>query len=249
MIHLNNDKIREFPIEFPATKLMLNPLTKIGIFGTCSDHFRLFSLTNGINLIASFKSRKEEEFDAPLTSFDWNNIEENIIVTSSIDTTCTVWDLNKNKPLTRLIAHDSEVHDVQFSAHREIFSSAGADGSLRLFDLRQLQHSTILYETTNNARIPGKSLSRLSFNKKDDHYIATFEEDGCGFVVLDTRVPAVPVFEYMQHQSSLNSLSWAPHSAVNIVSGGNLLLRKVMMGKFWFGIFQEVGHCPSDNYH
>lgn len=33
------------------------------------------------------------EFCAPLTSFDWNEVDPNLIVTSSIDTTCTVWNV------------------------------------------------------------------------------------------------------------------------------------------------------------
>ena len=36
---------------------------------------------------------KNTEFCAPLTSFDWNENDPNIIGTSSIDTTCTIWDI------------------------------------------------------------------------------------------------------------------------------------------------------------
>ena len=32
-------------------------------------------------------------FSAPLTSFDWNEVDPNLLGTSSIDTTCTVWGL------------------------------------------------------------------------------------------------------------------------------------------------------------
>lgn len=52
-------------------------------------------------------------------------------------------------PITQLIAHDREVYDVAWSpASREVFASVGADGSVRMFDLRSLEHSTILYEAT-----------------------------------------------------------------------------------------------------
>ena len=30
---------------------------------------------------------------------------------------------------------------------KDVFSTVGADGSMRMFDLRSLEHSTILYET------------------------------------------------------------------------------------------------------
>ena len=50
---------------------------------------------------------------------------------------------------TQLIAHDKEVYDIAFSkagGGRDMFASVGADGSVRMFDLRHLEHSTIIYE-------------------------------------------------------------------------------------------------------
>ncbi|GAA5879542.1 hypothetical protein JCM3774_000281 [Rhodotorula dairenensis] len=89
------------------------------------------------------------EFSAPLTGFSWSMLEPTQIVTASIDTTCTVWDISTGVPVTQLIAHDREVYDVAWSpAQREIFASVGADGSVRMFDLRSLEHSTILYEAS-----------------------------------------------------------------------------------------------------
>ena len=41
----------------------------------------------------SFVQNKNSEFCAPLTSFDWNETDPNIIGASSIDTTCTIWGL------------------------------------------------------------------------------------------------------------------------------------------------------------
>lgn len=42
-----------------------------------------------------------------------------------------------------------EVYDIAFSragGGRDMFASVGADGSVRMFDLRHLEHSTIIYE-------------------------------------------------------------------------------------------------------
>ncbi|KAK4047636.1 hypothetical protein OIV83_005294 [Microbotryomycetes sp. JL201] len=94
-------------------------------------------------------ANSKAEFSAPLTSFSWSALEPTHIVTSSIDTTCTVWDISNGTPVTQLIAHDREVYDVAWSpASKDIFASVGADGSVRMFDLRSLEHSTILYEAT-----------------------------------------------------------------------------------------------------
>ncbi|PIO52419.1 WD domain, G-beta repeat protein, partial [Teladorsagia circumcincta] len=83
---------------------------------------------------------------------------------------------------TQLIAHDKEVFDISFSrGNRDMFASVGADGSVRLFDLRHLEHSTIIYEDPQ--RTP---LLRLAWNRNDHNYIATFacesnEVSGSGY--------------------------------------------------------------------
>jgi DDB1- and CUL4-associated factor 7 len=67
-----------------------------------------------------------------------------VIASVSIDTTCTVWDLTARKVKTQLIAHDREVYDIAWSRGKDTFATVGADGSLRVFDLRSLDHSTIM---------------------------------------------------------------------------------------------------------
>lgn len=74
---------------------------------------------------------KASEFNAPLTSFDWNAKSPNFLGTASIDTTCTIWELEKQAVFTQLIAHDKEVYDISFSCEEKIFASVGADGSCR----------------------------------------------------------------------------------------------------------------------
>lgn len=97
--------------------------------------------------LALLSNSKTPEHTAPLTSLDWNTISPKLIITSSIDTTCTIWDIPTLTAKTQLIAHDKEVFDVRFLAGSvDIFGSCGADGSVRMFDLRSLEHSTIIYE-------------------------------------------------------------------------------------------------------
>lgn len=50
----------------------------------------------------------------------------------------------------------------------------GADGSVRMFDLRHLEHSTIIYEDVQH-----QPLLRLAWNKQDPNYLATFAMDAC----------------------------------------------------------------------
>jgi WD40 repeat protein len=48
----------------------------------------------------------------------------------------------------------------------DIFVSVGADGSLRAFDLRTLEHSTILYESAADT-----PLARISFSNREQYVL------------------------------------------------------------------------------
>ncbi|KAL1696182.1 WD40-repeat-containing domain protein [Schizophyllum commune] len=159
---------------------------------------------------------------APLTNFAWNEKSPNMMVTSSIDTTCTVWNIDTSSAITQLIAHDREVYDVAWlPGSTDIFVSVGADGSLRAFDLRSLEHSTILYETpppknvpppsvspSSSARPPTSPLLRIAFNPGDSNYMSTFHMDGQDVQILDMRAPGQPVIELRAHQAQINALGW-----------------------------------------
>ena len=78
---------------------------------------------------------KQSEFCAPLTSFDWNEAYPKRLGTSSIDTTCTIWDIERGEVDTQMIAHDKEVYDIAWGG-LGVFATVSADGSVRVFDLR-----------------------------------------------------------------------------------------------------------------
>ncbi|KAI9098813.1 WD40-repeat-containing domain protein [Phlyctochytrium arcticum] len=175
-------------------------------------------------------ARTGRDYAAPITSLDWNETDPSIIITSSIDTTCTVWDLNTQQAKTQLIAHDKEVFDVAFAKGTDVFASVGADGSLRMFDLRNLEHSTILYEAVPPPPTEGTQarrgsdpenspLVRLAWNKQDQNYLATFQSNSSSILLLDIRVPAIPILELRGHASSVSSMSWAPHSSGHLCTG------------------------------
>lgn len=117
------------------------------------------------------------EFSAPLTSFHWNKEAPNLVVTASIDTTCTVWDLNTLHAKTHLIAHDKEVFDVAFVAGSEhIFASCGADGSVRMFDLRYSVPSL----NTVDLKIVGSLNNNLRVAASWNGQLVYLDERSCG---------------------------------------------------------------------
>ena len=77
------------------------------LYGT--RHLNYIQLTLPLHrrhIIVAASQNKTSEYCAPLTSFDWNTVDPNVIGTCSIDTTCTIWDVNAKKvrvwgPLSR----------------------------------------------------------------------------------------------------------------------------------------------------
>ncbi|CAK81839.1 unnamed protein product (macronuclear) [Paramecium tetraurelia] len=157
--------------------------------------------------------KNTSDFNAPLTSFDWSCKQQNYIGTASIDTTCTLWEIEKQTVFTQLIAHDKEVYDICFSVDHQIFASVGADGSCRQFDLRALDHSTVLFETENN-----NPIVRLAWNKMDTNYLAIIEMDVNYVTLLDTRQPLLPLAKLKNHKDFVNAIAWAPESTTHLCS-------------------------------
>ena len=115
--------------------------------------------------------------------------------------------------------------------------SVGADGSLRAFDLRSLEHSTILYETPTPKNVPPPSSSpsssarphtsallRIAFNPADSNYMSTFHQDGQEIQILDMRSPGQPVMELKAHRGPINALGWSSIDNPLLATAGMCLM-------------------------
>ncbi|KAJ3068153.1 ddb1 and cul4 associated factor 7 [Podochytrium sp. JEL0797] len=243
--------VAEQAVAYPVTKLLFAPTRapNPSLLAASSDHLAIYELRDEpppsnstfvghhqpvlpkhLAVKATLKAantRRQHHHaknaSAPLTSFDWNEVDTSLCVTSSIDTTCTVWDLNRGEQKTQLIAHDKAVYDVSFSRDPNSFASVGADGSVRLFDLRALEHSTILYDTPllphpTTPTMYNAPLLRVAWNKRDPNYIATFQADSRRVIVLDVRAPSTPVCELDAHRGVVNAVAWSPGSGSHLCS-------------------------------
>lgn len=108
------------------------------------------------------------------------------------------------------------MYDIAFAQGVNIFASVGADGSVRMFDLRKLEHSNILYEDADQT-----PLLRLDWNKEDNNYLATIKMDDASVIILDIRAPAVPVAVLSNHEACVNGIAWAPHSSTHMCTAAD----------------------------
>jgi WD repeat-containing protein 68 len=196
-----------FDHPYPTTKTMWFPsrsgMSSKDLLATAGDYLRIWNVTeSGIKMDTILNSNATSEYCAPLTSCDWNKNSIGMLGTSSIDTTCTIWDMFTGKAVTQLIAHDKEVSDIAFGSGDSCFASVGVDGSMRYFDLRSLDHSTIYYESTT-------PLLRLSWSE-DKTYLATIPMDGSKVIILDVRKPSLPVIALSNgHHTDVNAIDWS----------------------------------------
>ncbi|KAK4241172.1 WD40-repeat-containing domain protein [Achaetomium macrosporum] len=258
-------RIAEATHAYPVTRLLWEPPSSqkqsTDLLATSGDHLRLWSLPsdthphtpgssitsrNGQNVpvtkltpLALLSNSKTPDHTAPLTSLDWNTVNPSLIITSSIDTTCTIWDIPSLTAKTQLIAHDKEVYDVRFCAQSvDVFVSCGQDGSVRMFDLRSLEHSTIIYEPTgkeerdsNGGRISPTlaqqtlthppPLLRLATSPHDHHLLATFAQDSNVIRILDVRQPGQALLELRGHGGAVNCVEWSPLRRGTLASGAD----------------------------
>ncbi|KAI9834393.1 MAG: hypothetical protein M1819_003004 [Sarea resinae] len=259
------NKVAEATHSYPVTRILWEPPSSqkqsTDLLATSGDHLRLWSLpttpssntsnsitrsTNSkdqpvqkLTPLALLSNSKSPEHTAPLTSLDWNTLSPSLIITSSIDTTCTIWDIPTLTAKTQLIAHDKEVFDVRFCANSvDVFVSCGADGSVRMFDLRSLEHSTIIYEPsekTDKVTSPDTSgppgnhqtmtyappLLRLAASPHDAHLLATFSQDSNVIRILDVRQPGQALLELRGHAASINCIEWSPSRRGTLASGAD----------------------------
>jgi len=207
---------------FPGTKLMWSPRgTEEGesqLLASTSTTLNVFKLQGNelksIVKLANARTRGSGGHSPPLTSFDWSAVSHHKIGASSVDSTCTIWNLERQKIETQLIAHDKAVHDIVFSQKDCLFASVGADGSVRLFDQRNLDHSTIIYEAPS-----ASPLLRLAWNRVNTYHIATIAMDNPGVILIDIRRPSVALSALTQHESCFNHIGWAPHSPRHLLCG------------------------------
>lgn len=122
------------------------------------------------------------------------------IAVSSVDSTVTILDINNQSLTTQIIAHDKAVWDVSFAPNESMFASCGDDGSVRIFDIKNLQQSSIIYESK-------QPLTRVAWDASDFFMLALITLESRVVQLLDIRKANTPV-GVLQHEGVVNAMSW-----------------------------------------
>ena len=212
-----NDSIKlksQVKCNFPVSSILFSPHEENkNLLISTSDLLSVYSYEEEqLNLIVAFE-RKTKNYCGPLTSCDWSRANNAIIGVSSVDHTCSIWDLNKREEKYMIIAHDKEVYDISLGPDEFIFMSTGADGSVRLFDSRQANSSSIIFETRDES-----AMTRLKWNLVNPNFILTVIVDKNEIYILDQRKLSAPYGILKVHTNVVNNAIWAPQSNSNLIS-------------------------------
>lgn len=216
ILEINDNKTiiqpkKSIDIGFPASKLKWGPYIEgqntHNLIATTSDCLRIYDTSGDqIKLKSRLLNDQQKELASPLTSFDWNSKNPNIICCSSIDTTCSIWDINSETLTKLVITHDKEVFDISFGPEGNNFVTVGADCTARLFDTRNLTESSIIYDHD-------EPLVRIAWNKSQtSHILAMTSLTSKEIILFDIRHPLVPVSKLNFHKSFVNNVVWSPES-------------------------------------
>jgi len=177
---------RRYHHRLPPSKILWSPSTA-DVFASTSSSLRMWRLSNyekpEMKLHTSSKAGNSAS-PSPITSMDWNTCNASKVATCHVDTTVAIWDITKGKLDTQLIAHDKSVLDVAYcgKANPSVFASVSEDGSLRIFDTRDLDHSTIAYEDSN-------PILRLQWNQTHTNLVACVVSESPEILFFDMRKP------------------------------------------------------------
>lgn len=206
--------------EFPANKVIWYPvdnqLEVPDILVTSGENLKIWQVTGNRECRLKGSLVPNSKLSAPLTSFDWNMLAPNILVSASIDTTFTVWDVFKEQLIHKMFASPEEVYDICFSSERDLFAQVSGDGALRSLDLRDLRNSSMLFSTPD-----GNPLIKLAWNRMDSNYIALIEMDKKYITLVDRRHIGRPCSRLEHHSDYVNAICWAPHTPTHICSVGD----------------------------
>ena len=175
---------------------------------TSSDVLYLYDLQKDENhpeqplkIVNTIPFRNEHEYSNPISSFDWNRCDPSKIAVSSVDSTVTILDINRQCLTTQIIAHDKAVYDVSFAPNESMFASCGEDGSVRIFDINNLEKSNIIHESN------GVPLIRISWDVNDRNLLALITEENSSVLLLDIRKANQFVGELKQEKPVIG-LAW-----------------------------------------
>eukprot|EP01067_Filipodium_phascolosomae_P000032 Filipodium_phascolosomae@DN1024_c0_g1_i1.p1 len=136
------------------------------------------------------------------------------LVVSSLDSTCTIFNVEEKSIEHSIRAHTGEVMDVCWGPVPCLFASVGSDSCARLFDTRCLKNSALVYRQQMQLR-----LVRIDWRANCLGILSDGSTGQQATIVVDIRRPHLPQSEIFSPIRS-NAISWTPSDLPTSFFGG-----------------------------
>ena len=152
---------------------------------------------------------------SPVSSFDWSAFNTQIIAAATLDSICTIWDIDMQQPMASTRAHPSEIYDIAFSpAVMDTFITCGKDGSIRLFDMRCADKYSMFHKSKDSLPI-----LRVAWNHINSTTVAFITHNQQDVTIIDIRSPEQEL-KLSTHVAPVSAIEWCPLQSNYLVSVG-----------------------------
>ena len=101
-----------------------------------------------------------------------------------------------------------------------------------MFDVRSLEHSTILYEasTPTSPKLSSSPVNtsspllKIAFDPNNAASLAVIHDGSPNVLLIDIRQPGIPVCEFKAHKAAVNGLTWTSESLATVSDDGLALV-------------------------
>lgn len=196
-------KIASVDTKLPQTRICFAPhgtLTPVDSFISTDTAVHLYSIED-----STLKTEADiivSEGNEPLTCADWNRIDTNCVITGCVDGTVSILDIQSQEVVSHLQAHEQPIFDVSFFSVSQTFVTTGLDGSLRVFDFRDLASSLIFYQSN-------MPIQRVITSPFQGYLIGALPYQSNRVIAVDTRFPGVPVAACGGNDTPITSFAWS----------------------------------------
>lgn len=203
-------RVATFPTRFPQTRLCFAPDSTL----SPTDSFATVDTAVHIYMIDGATTTEHATIGDPsgnriLTSIDWSRSDPTLAVAGSLDGTVSMYDIEAVCESSAIQAHEQPVYDVSFSMIAPIFATGGLDGSVRLFDMRDLRSSIIFYQST----MPVQRVITAPFQS---YFVGVMSRGANRLMVVDSRNPERPVAACGAGTSPVTTFAWSKLSQSRI---------------------------------
>lgn len=199
-------------IEYPCTKLCwANEKYNHNLLASASDNLRMYYYDEHKNSLSETKCYNSNNKEGPLSALEWNRINQQIIGVASIDTTASIWDIEKETKVSHIIANDKECYDLSFGCQKHCFITCGGDGTIRQFDMRNKTNCWLIYQGCN-------AIMKSKWNSLNENFVAFTALDDKDVNIIDRRNINTIYSSLKYHTANLNNCIWSPKSNCILLS-------------------------------